>query len=101
MILIRGTTPIIVLKLPFAANLLAKAYITFSQCGKVVIERTLEECEIEGDTISIQLTQEETLKLSCSYPVEKQIRAIDIAGNVIASKVSKDNVEKILKEGII
>ncbi len=100
--MIRGTTPTIKFTTSIETALLNTAYITFSQNGKVVFEKTLSECTLETKAITLKLTQEETLKLQSGISkVEIQIRAKTADGTVMATDIFKVPVDKILKEGII
>lgn len=100
-IITRGTTPTLNFKLPMAADTLAVAFITFSQQGKVVFEKTLSDCTMAGETLSVQLSQEETLLLDDEYKTTIQIRARDRSGNAPASKIFAVETGKIQKEGVI
>ena len=99
--MIRGTTPTLTFTLPFEVSVLSEAYITLCQNGNTVIEKCMSDCVCEGDTITVKLTQEETLKLECSHIVEIQIRAKTEAGDAIASNVIQERTERILKDGVI
>ena len=99
--MIRGTTPTLDFSLPFGTEQLAEAYVTIVQNGIVVIDKSLQQCILEDNVITIKLTQEETLQLQCQYIAEAQIRAKTIYGEVIASNVMRIPVERILKDGVI
>ena len=63
--IIRGTTPTI----QYTFNVvdtsdIASAYMTLKQNDIIVIEKSLEDAEIEEDSVSWMLTQEETLSLA-------------------------------------
>lgn len=98
--MIRGTTPTLEFVLPFDTNLLAEAYVTLAQIGDVVLDKPLSECTLDGDKMTVKLTQEDTLKLKTGQ-VEIQIRAKTIDGDVIASDIILTSAQKILKDGVI
>ena len=117
--MIRGTTP----THKFYAddiNLenIEELYITYAQGKKVIIEKTLEDVELntEENSISVFLTQEDTLKFKTTqwsylYPnenkrdmmVEVQIRIKfnDLNHSSFASNIILLDVDKILKDGEI
>ena len=96
----RGTTPKLVFTLPFSADRLRTIYITFSQGRAETLIKHGDQISADGNTLTLQLSQEETLKF-IDYPVEIQIRAIDTDGNAIASKIITADVARILQNGVI
>lgn len=99
--MIRGTTPRLEFTLPFSTDLLVEAFVTISQDGKVVLDKPMQDCNCEAEKLTVRLTQEETLELSCDYETEIQIRARTKAGDVFASDVFVVDTDRILKEGVI
>jgi len=97
----RGTTPKIVFTLPFPASALESVYITFSQGRAETLIKHGNQITAEGNTLTVQLTQEETLKFFDRLPIEIQIRAIDTEGSAIASKIITTDVARILQGGVI
>lgn len=65
--MIRGTTPVVTLKLPMEIDF-DTLYITFKQ-GDTVLEKTLDDVEIDGLDIVVPLTQTETLSFDSESPV--------------------------------
>ena len=98
--MIRGTTPRIEFNLPFDASVFSVFYITFVQNGRTIFEKSNKDCEVSSKKITVQLTQEDTLKL-CNDFVEMQIRGKTSDGNVLASSIMVDHADRILKEGVI
>ena len=75
----RGTTPTLTFTLPFEAATLDVLSIAFAQVvatrGKkpvVVLEKTLGDCELSGNVISLTLTEADTLSLNDKQHVEIQ-----------------------------
>ena len=56
---------------------------------------------VEGNVITVALTQAETLSLNSSMPVRIQIRVKYDSGSAIASQIIRTNVLEILKDGEI
>lgn len=97
----RGTTPTLIFDLPFDASQLAEAWISIAQGGKIIVDKTLADCELDGCSISTRLTQAETLALSSSTRTEVQLRVRTILGEALASEIFSDDAERILKDGEI
>lgn len=99
--MIRGTTPTLKFKLPFDTELLAEAWVTFTQLGHTVVDKTLADLEKQGDTLVLQLTQDETLMFQHEELVEIQIRVRTTDERAFASQIMRDIAERILREGVI
>ncbi len=101
--MIRGTTPTLEFILPFDTSLIAEMYVTIAQGEKTVLEKTLSDCSCSGTSVSLALTQEDTLRLQ-QQPhsrAEMQIRVRTTAGEALASDIMSVYVGRILKEGVI
>lgn len=101
--MIRGTTPTLEFTLPFDTSLIAEMYITMSQNDKVVLEKSMADCNCFGMVITLNLTQEDTLKLEQKpgAQAEIQIRIRTKEGEALASDIMRVYVGRILKEGVI
>ena len=101
--MIRGTTPTLEFTLPFDTSLIAEMYITITQNGMTAMEKTLSDCKCSGTSVSLTVTQEDTLKLKQKprSDGEMQIRVRTIAGEALASNIMDISVGRILKEGVI
>ena len=101
--MIRGTTPILEFTLPFDTDLLEEAYVTISQRGAVVIEKSIDECTLKRDMLSVRLSQEETLELIAqrNLRAEIQLRVLTRDGEALASNIETVDVGRILKDGVI
>lgn len=96
----RGTTPTLVFTLPFDAGKISVLNIAFAQDRKVVLEKTLGDCQISGEQISVKLTEADTLKFSHESILEIQMRCV-YDGNRMASDIIHATVERILKDGCL
>lgn len=76
-------------------------YVTFSQCDRVIVEKTLEDCTVETDKITVYFSQEDTLKFEEKLPVEIQIRARLSSGAAPVSCIIRTYATELLKEGVI
>lgn len=97
----RGTTPTLKFTLPFEASTLAEAYISIEQNQRVILEKSIEDCTLSGNTISVKLTQEETLKLLVQDQTKVQLRVRLSDGSALASQIFVIPTERILKDGVI
>ena len=93
----RGTTPLITIKLPFEAAELNAGEIRCGQAGRVLFVRSLAACTAEADTLSLFLTEEETLMLDALAPIEAQIIAQNQNGVIVASEIMTDEVGRLLE----
>lgn len=97
----RGTTPTLKFTLPFEASTLTAAYISIEQNRRVIVEKSIEDCTLSGNIISVSLTQEETLKMGVSDRTEIQLRVRLVDGSALASQIFTVPTYRILKDGVI
>lgn len=97
----RGTTPTLLLELETELSLdnLAELWATF-RTSTVEVTKTLEDVAIEGKTIAVPLTQEETLKLYNGV-CQVQVRFRTDDDLAYATTIADINIGRILKEGVI
>ena len=99
----RGTTPTLTISVTgIQVSDLKTIKVTFKQ-GSVEITKNTDEVSVDGyyNTISVYLTQEETLKFN-GGSVSVQIRGLLADGTTaIASKIKTLTMEKILLDGVI
>lgn len=96
----RGSTPTLTFNLPFSPSNLKSAYITI-KCLGVEIEKRLEDCKKDTKSISVTLTQEETLSLTSNTKVEVQLRVVTLEGVALVSDIFETSADRILKDGVI
>lgn len=99
----RGTTPTLTFTTPYTAELVESGYISFSQRGTDVLDIPLsnQAVTIADNSISVTLTQEQTLAFTTADVLKIQIRAILASGKAVASNIVTDSVCPILKDGEI
>lgn len=78
----------------------ATVFVTYEQNGKTLVEKTGSDLTITEDSISLVLSQEETLAFRPG-PVNIQIRYVDAFGTADASNIIKTTVDRIIKDGVI
>lgn len=99
--MIRGTTPTLEFTLPFGTELLAEAWVTLAQGKTEVLTKELRECTCGDNTLTVRLTQEETLLLNGDRNVEIQVRVRLNSGDALASDIIHVAADRILKDGVI
>ena len=99
--MIRGTTPTHIFEIPFDSSLLKKILITYFQNNQIVVEKTEDDCTLEGNSITVKLTQEDTLKFSHRRPVEIQIRVLTVDDTALATVIREVEVGRVLNEEVL
>lgn len=99
--MIRGTTPTHTFKLPFDTSNVQNAAVIYAQNDAVLFEKQAKDCAMQGDEISVTLTQEETLKFDCHYNAQIQIRVLTTGGQALASGVYVVDVAKCLSNEVL
>ena len=99
--MIRGTTPTHIFKLPFATSIISKLRVTYAQDGEIILEKTESDCTLDGDNISLKLTQEESFKFKARVNVEIQLKVKAADGEITATTVKTIPVERALSEEVL
>lgn len=99
--LYKGTTPIHIFVLPFDTNTIENVVITYSQKNNIVFEKRKDDCIFENNTITVNLSQEETLKFERSYNVEIQVRVRTYDDVAYASLIYEEPIRPCLNEEVI
>lgn len=98
----RATTPTHKFRFPKDLSEFKTILVTYKQKGKIVMEKTKADLTADGNTASFVLTQEEANAFSPGdRSVSVQIRAVDIYGTVLASKIFQVNVKDVLNDEVL
>lgn len=97
----RGTTPTHTFTFSVDPSDAKDFVITYVQKGKIVLEKKKDDCMISGSTISVTLTQEETLKFDHTSMVEIQAKVLMTGGTVLASNIFTAYVSRVLNEEVL
>lgn len=96
----QGTTPTIQITInDIDLNEMQNIYVVFEQNG-YILKKESSDLDIEGNTISVSLSQEETLNFkegTCNI----QLRMITKGGVAIASPVKTTKVYRVLNKEVI
>lgn len=99
--MIRGTTPIHFFTLPFNADGVEKVRVIYSQKNLPIFKKELADCVLNGNVLSVKLTQEDTLKLNHEFNVDIQVRILMKSGDALASLPIKASVQRCLEDEVI
>ena len=73
---------------PVPVSEIANLYIIFRTSAKILIEKTLADCTVDGETISFKLSQRESLSL-CYGPITRSVIVITKDGSRFESEPSQ------------
>lgn len=96
-----GTTPRHTFTFPFETDLIQELKITYAQKNKTVLEKRLDDCEIEAKSVSCTLTQEETFNFENGVNVEVQARVLTMGGDALASDIRIITAERCLDSEVL
>ncbi len=99
--MIRGTTPTHIFTIPFETELIADLRIIYAQNGEEKIVKKLADCTVDGQTITVTLSQEDTFKFDCSKKVQLQIRVLTYGDEALSTDVMLITVEQCLNDEVL
>lgn len=97
----QGSTPTNEISVPFPAETIAEAVITYEQDGAVVLEKHTEDLAIADYSVTAELTQEETLRFDADKMVVIQIKVKTTNGKVIPSDKMYASVYEVLNKEVL
>ncbi len=80
----RGTTPTHTFTLSLDPAVIKKVRITYEQDGFKLVKN---DCAINGHTVSVTLTQDETLSFKDNKPARVQLKVLDQTDKVTVSDI--------------
>lgn len=99
--MIRGTTPKHTFTIPFDTSELDDVRVIYGQDDDVLFKKETADCSLAGNTISVTLTQEETLKFDASKLAQIQLRVQKKNGEVLSTDVMVSYVGKCLDTEVL
>lgn len=99
--MIRGTTPKHTFTIPFDTSELDDVRVIYGQDDVVLFKKETADCSLAGNTISVTLTQEETLKFDASKLAQIQLRVQKKNGEVLSTDVMVSYVGKCLDTEVL
>jgi hypothetical protein len=98
----RLTTPTHIFELPFDADIIDKIRLVYAQNDNIILCKEINDCECTGQTVTVQLSQEETAKFDCKRNyAEIQAHILTVDGKSLVSNVLRVSVEKCLDTGVL
>jgi hypothetical protein len=96
-----GTTPTHTFTLPFEKEILSEVRITYIQNKKKIITKEIDDLEIDGNDISLTLTQEETFLFEEGRNVSIQLKIKTTDELVFNSDIIEMRINKSLDNEVI
>jgi hypothetical protein len=97
----RGTTPTHTFTLPFETKDVTKVRVIYAQRDMVKIVKKESDAELQGNTITVRLTQTETLKLNDNLKTDIQVRVLTGDGNSFVSDIITVSTERCLTDEVL
>lgn len=98
---IQGTTPTIVFNLPFNVSTIENCEVYLGQNDELIVTKGYNDCTLSGTTLTVQLTQSETLQFDPEEKLQIQARFRYVDGMVEATNITKVKVGDLLSEARI
>lgn len=97
----QGTTPRHTFTLPFETSIVKKVRVLYAQGGTLKIVKKENEAEMSGNTISVRLTQAETLCLNPKFKTDIQVRVLTETNDSLASEIFSVDTERCLSKEVL
>jgi hypothetical protein len=98
---IHGTTPTVVMHLPFDVSTIVNLEIYFGQNGETLFTKGYNDCELSGNLLRVTLKQKDTLMLDEEEKLEVQARFRFEDDFVEATTKAKLKVGELLSSAVI
>ena len=99
--MIRGTTPTHTFKIPLDTSDVKSVMVIYGQNNVEIFRKETDACTLEGNSISVTLTQEETFKFNHNQDVQIQVRVLTLTGNALASSIKVVTVGQCLNSEVL
>lgn len=99
--MIRGTTPLHVFTLPINTALCKEIKITYAQDDHPVLMKKKNDCTLNGNTVSVRLTQQDTFLFDHEKNVQIQVRVLTLTGEALCSTVKRITVGRCLESEVL
>jgi len=84
-----------------SGDMLSKIRISYAQSGQLILTKTESDCTIDGNEISVKLTQAETARFKARIDVKIQLRVLTTDGTALASEEFSVPVEDVLNTEVL
>ena len=99
--MMRGTTPTHSFVLPIETDTIKTVQIVYRQNGSIKLEKGNDDCTLEGNTVTLKLTQEDTFAFADNACVEVQIRVLTKDGDALASGVKRIRCDECISDEVL
>ena len=99
--MVRGTTPTHIFTIPISVEDVKKVRVIYAQNDTKLFCKETEDCVLKENTVSVKLTQEETLLFDCKNCVEIQLRVLTNDDVALASFPMQVGVSRCLEDEVI
>lgn len=99
--MIKGTTPTHIFTLPFGAETIKTIQIIYAQNGVEKLTKSNADCALEGNSVSVKLTQEDTFAFADDACVEVQVRVLTMGNDALASRVMRVHCHECLSDEVL
>lgn len=96
-----GGTPTHKFVLPFSVAEIDEVEITYQQNEEVILQKYKNDCELDGKTISVTLTQDETFKFSHEEHADIQMRVLTKGEDVLVSNIIRVDCKRCLSDEVL
>lgn len=97
----RCSTPTHTFTLPFDTSDIKSLMVIYAQGGNEVFHKNKEDCNLDGNTLSLTLTQEETKAFNHKLDVQVQLRVLAYNGSSIVSDIETIAVKTVLNDEVM
>jgi len=104
--ILQGTTPSLTISIDPDDLLLsnvAELELAFQQFNQPAVLKHMDDCIIDpaGNTVTYHFTQEETLALSPSSPLNWQLRFATVSGEVLGTNVAQIQITDLISNEVL
>lgn len=101
MIIVRGTTPTHEFTIPCNVSEIVNLRISYGQCERELFVKEIGDCQMEGNTIRVTLTQEDTFSFDCKNSAMIHLRVLLADGTVPETDIIIVKVGKSLNNEVL
>lgn len=99
--MIQGSTPLHTFVLPFSTDFIQSIRVTYEQNKKVILSKETPDVAMNGNTVALRLSQEETLLFDSVVPARIQLHILTTGGDALPSKPKTVPVYVLLDKRVI
>ena len=75
--------------------------ITYAQHDSILITKRLVDCTLEGDVVTVELSQEDTFKFDITTQIQMQLRVLTITNQAYATDILLTSISKSLSKEVL